>query len=329
MKSYIGFFLLCLIEIVAVAVIIFLINKVKSSLDNQRLISQYPMLIPKTDLITNGNLRITHFYEPKPDIVETWNPEWLGHTIQNTINSDSLNERINYDLQKKSGTYRILTLGDSFTFGAYVDTANNYPEQLEDLLNNHTKCDNIAHFEVINLGYPGYDLAYSLERFNKRGLKYNPDLVIWLINNWNLDNISEYRIPIQEEFVKKGIPVFDPKRRENTAVIMAQKENERLLGKDFIFEYQRKILESFSNVYQGKLLLTSFPNIEIKYDVLINNFIKKSSNYFYFKNLFNIFHDDSYLLIPDHHPNEKGHKIISTDVLNYLFKNVLNQCEYI
>ena len=124
-----------------------------------------------------------YFYELIPNVELKSQHPFLppGNYLTIVHNSDSLNERFEYSVEKPAGTYRIIALGDSFTFGALVDTKDNYPEQLEDLLNNELRCKNIGHFEVINLGVYGYDLWYSAERFLKRGEKYNPDLVLWFV----------------------------------------------------------------------------------------------------------------------------------------------------
>jgi len=90
-------------------------------------------------------------------------------------------------------------LGDSFTFGSSVKREKNYPATLTRLLNNGKICPANVSFEVINLGVYGYDLNYALERFKMRGLKYRPDLVIWLINDWNFTSYKEYFLPRSEQ----------------------------------------------------------------------------------------------------------------------------------
>jgi len=122
-------------------------------------------------------------------------PPWLGYTPAYTINSDTLNDGSEYQIQKPKDTYRIMTLGDSFTFGFYVNTYDSYPETLERLLNEQP-CNN--KFEVLNLGLPGYDIRQSLERFKRRGSKYNPDLVIWFLVGGK--NVFEHQSSFLDEF---------------------------------------------------------------------------------------------------------------------------------
>ena len=106
------------------------------------------------------------------------------------INSDTFNERFDYEINKDDKTFRIITLGDSFTFGYIVDTKNNWTELLEDKLN-QLHCANFDKIEVINLGVVGYDIQYSVERFKLRGKKYNPDLVLWLLKGDDFQEIKE------------------------------------------------------------------------------------------------------------------------------------------
>ena len=58
-------------------------------------------------------------------------------------------------IKKNKDTFRIITLGDSFTFGMYINTKDNWTELLEDKLNSDMGCKNISMFEVINLGVGG------------------------------------------------------------------------------------------------------------------------------------------------------------------------------
>src|SRR3989344_7968954 len=147
----------------------------------------------------------------------------------------------NKKFEKDLKNFRIITLGDSFTFGQYINTNQNYSEILEDNLNNNLHCREIKHFDVINLGVPGYDLEYEVERFNLKGLNYNPDLVIWLINDWNISIINELMKPINEELLKDSKEKDEIKRFE-TAWIDSQKKLKKIYGDKFITSYQKYII---------------------------------------------------------------------------------------
>lgn len=76
---------------------------------------------------------------------------------------------------KPAGTFRILCLGDSWTFGANVSQADAYPEQLAVRLRDRFPG---AAFEVLNLGVLGYSSFQGLRLMKRRVLELQPDLVI-------------------------------------------------------------------------------------------------------------------------------------------------------
>ena len=123
-------------------------------------------VIDRKNLDMTASSGLKHFYEPVPNSIDKTNSWSLNQGI-NTINNDALNERFNYAVDKSKGTYRIITLGDSYTYGLYIDTKDNWTEKLEDMLNTELKCNNINKFEVINLAVYGYDFQYNLERYKK------------------------------------------------------------------------------------------------------------------------------------------------------------------
>src|SRR5262245_26468406 len=75
---------------------------------------------------------------------------------------------------KRGGTYRIVTLGDSWTFGYSVEQHQTYPTLLEAELN---KLDRNKTYEVVDLSVPGYS-SYHGVGLMKRALELNPDLIV-------------------------------------------------------------------------------------------------------------------------------------------------------
>lgn len=76
-----------------------------------------------------------------------------------------------FDVEKKIDEYRILFLGDSFTFGWAVELEETYHKQLEKRLN--------SNYEVISAGWvsgQSPDTAYLY--LKKEGIELNPDMVI-------------------------------------------------------------------------------------------------------------------------------------------------------
>lgn len=158
-------------------------------------------VIEKKNLIYKKAGLLKYFYEPEPNISITDSPYWLEAQATYTINNDSLNERFNYSVKKPKNVLRVVTLGNSYTYGLYSSTPDNWTELLENMLNTYAICGGNIKLEVINLGLPGYDLQYMYERYLQRGLKYNPDILILTLDDLKLTN--EAVRPIAEEYEAK------------------------------------------------------------------------------------------------------------------------------
>ena len=77
-----------------------------------------------------------------------------------------------------TGDRRILCLGDSHTYGLWLDRDQAYPEQLEALWNESVESPKI---EVINLGLPGMHSSRLRREFPGLLETFAPDLVILIV----------------------------------------------------------------------------------------------------------------------------------------------------
>lgn len=263
----------------------------------------------------NNNDRLRYFYEPKTSYQD--HPTWLGYTAFYSINNDQLNSTEEYTVQKPNDVFRIITLGDSHTFGIYVNTIDNYPSKLEALLNKN--CTSKRKYQVLNFGVGGYDLSYSAERFKIRGTKYNPDLVIWYINEWNLEDINEFTRPKMSELVRGGVSFFDANTQTYT---LAQKAREQLylqFGDSGIKKYQLEVFRSFLNTYTGKLVFIKLNTWESD---LFEKLRKMSKD-------IEVVEIESYLEDPklrlfDFHPNSEGYTFIAESIYKNYLRNILH-----
>ncbi|MFH1778049.1 MAG: SGNH/GDSL hydrolase family protein [Candidatus Omnitrophota bacterium] len=108
------------------------------------------------------------FWKMKPNI----DIVWQGVNIK----TNSLGLR-DYEISpiKEQKVFRMLSLGESTTFGAKVEFENIYSEVLENKLNK----DNSDYiFEVINAGVSAYTSFQSLIYLKEQGLKLNPDMIL-------------------------------------------------------------------------------------------------------------------------------------------------------
>jgi lysophospholipase L1-like esterase len=90
---------------------------------------------------------------------------------------------------KPPRTFRIVCLGDSWTFGSNVDQDKAYPQQLTALLERNFPR---AHFEVLNLGVMGYSSYQGLQLLKRQVLDFDPDLVL-IGFAMNDSHVSGYR----------------------------------------------------------------------------------------------------------------------------------------
>lgn len=75
----------------------------------------------------------------------------------------------------QDATFRILTIGDSYTFGPYVANDETWPARLEQMLREQYTNRSL---EVLNAGIASYTITDELAYFTEKGLALAPDLVI-------------------------------------------------------------------------------------------------------------------------------------------------------
>ena len=271
---------------------------------------------------SSGGLK--YFYEPKPNAKIALKADWLGHDVEYQVNADTLFEKRDYSNVKQEKTYRIVSIGDSFVFGAYVEQSENFSKLLENRLNSELNCKSELKFEVINLGNGGYDIQYAVNRFIKRGIKYNPDLVIWLINNWDFVKINEEEIPLIREYQKNGIK-YNSSNGTWDDLIKVRKDKLSKYGIEYIIKHQSISFQLLSEKYKKPILILTFPSLERLYYDAIKRNIENKSKFIIYSDLFDVNKDETYLF-PDKHPNVKGHKKIAEDIFQYLKKNILTEC---
>ena len=95
----------------------------------------------------------------------------LGNGMQ--INSHGLRD-IERPWEKPPGAYRILGLGDSYTFGVGLDLDQTFVKQIQARLT-----PILPGVDVINGGVAGYNLFQALSYFKEKGRNYAPDFVVY------------------------------------------------------------------------------------------------------------------------------------------------------
>lgn len=90
-----------------------------------------------------------------------------------TINKQGFRNYRNFGYDKPDGTIRIITLGDSHTFGVEVRQDYTFSAIIEKWLNNQG-----YNAEVMNAGVPGFSTAEELLFLENEGIKYKPDFIV-------------------------------------------------------------------------------------------------------------------------------------------------------
>lgn len=134
---------------------------------------------------------------------------------------------------------RIVAMGDSNTYGLYLDRKDSYPKQLETLWNS-THPD--KKIEVINLGYPGANSSRLVANIEQAIQHFEPDIILIMIGtndswtapitraetnissnatSWILSHSRTYRLfclltrPAFDESEITTITTSDPAQRES------------------------------------------------------------------------------------------------------------------
>jgi len=92
------------------------------------------------------------------------------------MNALGLRDREGYARDKPQGTYRVVMLGDSVTWGAGIPQAETFENLLEDRLEAEGR-----KVEIMNLGVPGYNALMMAAFLERRGLPLQPDLVLAVV----------------------------------------------------------------------------------------------------------------------------------------------------
>lgn len=111
-------------------------------------------------------------------------------------------------LKKTPHTFRVVMLGDSYTFGFAVTQPQSLPAQLEASLNAKSKG---AIFEVLNLGRPGLNLLEELNLLRMLGAELEYDLLVLCLGDddahpWSRNELARFGGAWEEEWYSQWSP---------------------------------------------------------------------------------------------------------------------------
>jgi len=261
--------------------------------------------ISRDSIVFSSTNNLKKFYEHKGG------EQYIYRDSSYTINNDTLHEVRDYSIEKPNNVFRLIALGDSFTFGLFVEDNENWPKQLEQILGQ--ECTK-HKYEVINLGMEGYDIEYALERYKIRGQKYNSDLILWLhVDLLRNREKMQFFLEKYKDFKKEGNPYYSWR--------LGYEEYKEVYPENVIIQYQEQLLKSYAK--STKIPTVMFVSSSQGRFFPVFEQISKKYSLIYSKTI-NITDD---MRIPnDGHPSKYGHQVIAQDVYKYLIKNKLVPC---
>ncbi len=163
------------------------------------------------------------------------------------INSQGWKD-VEHAFEKPNGTFRILFLGDSNTFGV-VTPKDLYSRKVEELLTTKVK----TTVEVISIGLAGWGTDHALEALINEGFRYKPDIVIYQFcgnditdNTYPSANLAENSIQWKKPFRYKIVngqlsrESLNPQKASNSEKI------NRLLRKSALYYHAERLLSASS-----------------------------------------------------------------------------------
>lgn len=289
--------------------------------------------INKNSLKRSPNTQLPYYFDLPSSQTIISGEKWLPQPVTYTYNEDGLNDRFDYPLEKPQKTFRIVVMGDSFAYGLFVNTGYNFSELLEDKLNATITCARVSKYDIINIGVPGYDIRYALQRYKDKGNKYNPDLIIWFMRDENFYMNSDLYLG-RAAYYKTQLEATGAAQRLHVAVDdpyaasrLSFKENldaYTALNREKQLQYinpETSALEFWRTTYNPKMLILTTSHNENKYKQYMENFALENSGTWYHE-VDNIETFDPY----DYHPDVKGHKKIAESLYTFLSVNNLLPC---
>lgn len=137
--------------------------------------------VEKLSLIILGILSVLIFLELSLRFAGFFSKGYTTDSIENFRMSDE-------------NVYRIICLGDSWTKDMAVSKVENYPAQLERILN---AGKNKRRFKVYNLGFPNFNSTMILRKFKNAYSALSPDAVVVMMgrsDRWNFTGLELNRL---------------------------------------------------------------------------------------------------------------------------------------
>ncbi|MGE5523504.1 MAG: SGNH/GDSL hydrolase family protein [Rhodospirillaceae bacterium] len=234
-----------------------------------------------------------------------------------------------YTLEKPAGTYRIAMIGDSRAVGWGVEYEERFETLLEQQTNKEWTGGATKRYEILNFSMDGYVPVQRLLSFEEKGLRCNPDAVIYIAGR------RDTYLDHHAQMVRRGVEIpydflEEIDRKAGLAQSMSEAEITRRM-QPYRFEIASHVYHRFGELFRqhGIVGIWIFlPNVdnratdetpeniaELKHQAEDAGFITIDLS-----SLFVEAGDSNALRLSrwDDHPNAKGHKLIADVIFRKL-----------
>lgn len=139
--------------------------------------------------------------------------------------------------QKPPGTFTVLCLGDSFTFGEGVREEDTYPARLAKLL---TDAGRYGRVEVINAGVQGYGTREATTFYARQGFRFQPDVVVL---GFVLNDATDFAETIRQNDARNKEAPLSPAARVSKLWEMIERRRQTQAAQAEFFETTRRSFE--------------------------------------------------------------------------------------
>lgn len=266
------------------------------------------------------------------------------------MNSHGLRDH-EYSREKAPGVFRIVGLGDSFTFGTGVRLEDTYLKRLEQRL---TTLNSSQKYEVINAGVGSYDTCQEVAFFKSKAIQYNPDLVMigfFLNDATDMPSISLIFEKAETESRQSSrLPLLHQLRKHLWCIDFILYRIERTIKTTrYIEEYRESYLGTEEKLQRWEKTQACLANIKhiteqqhIQLLLVIFPILVQLDDHYPFQDIHMLikqvcdnygipvldlfdsykgYQDSSLWVHPmDQHPNEIGHNIAANAIFEFLIK---------
>jgi len=293
--------------------------------------------ISRDNIVASSSGDLKYFYEWEANQTITHKRTWLPGDVTATTNGDGLLGSRDYPVNKPEETFRIITIGDSFTEGLYVEPYFTYPNSLERALNESQPCQENIHYEVLNLGVGGYDIEYAAHRLETRGIKYQPDLIIWLLKDddfierteIDMEKTSEYATYVTER-LDGDIERFDIYQKyaadidrgdkglfETIHDLLVRQQIDTEAHKEY-FLLQEKAIRRIVAVSPTPVVMMTFEQTDARFKARMKLWTKQYDNLFLYDGIPHLTPGAETFEPYDGHPNKSGYTVIADTIAKSL-----------